>query len=107
MWSRFNAVRCLIFAILTVSGTPGLHAQERPLEEIGVITSVDTARSIITVDQRRLQITGETVMSSEGGGTRTARISKSWIGYQVAMETQEGGNTLPVITQIHFFEQQP
>ena len=70
-----------------------------PLEEIGVITEVSPATSTISVDDRKLKVTTATRVTADDPGLAYSRVSRSWLGRHVGMDTNAG-----VIRQLHIFD---
>ncbi|MCZ4306609.1 hypothetical protein O4G98_17905 [Zoogloeaceae bacterium G21618-S1] len=88
-----------LFGLLSV----GANAQERPLEEIGVIKSVSPATSTIVVGDRKLLITTATKITADDRNLAYSPVSSAWVGKQIAMETNADSQGNIVVVELHLF----
>ncbi|HPR06068.1 MAG TPA: hypothetical protein PK620_05825 [Denitromonas sp.] len=88
-----------LFGLLSV----GANAQERPLEEIGIIKAVSPAASTIVVGDRKLKITTATKVTADDRSLAYSPVSSAWVGKQIAMETNPDGQGNILVVELHLF----
>ncbi len=100
-----GALRTTLLAIGLMLTGPAVAQSDMvlPLEEIGVVRQVDASRSMITVDNRKLQVTTATQVTADDPNLRFSRVSEAWLGRQVGMETNIAPDGTTVIVKLHIF----
>lgn len=93
----------LTFASMIGLLSLGAIAQERPLEEIGIIKAVSPATSTIVVGDRKLKVTTATKVTADDRGLAYSPVSPAWVGKQIAMETNADGQGNTVVVELHLF----
>lgn len=78
-------------------------AQQRPLEEIGIIKAVSPATSTIVVGDRKLKVTTATKITADERGLAFSPVSAAWVGKQVSMETGADNLGNIVVVEMHIF----
>lgn len=81
----------------------GASAQERPLEEVGVIKSVSPATSTIMVGERKLMVTTATKVTADDRNLAYSPVSQAWVGKQIAMETDTDQLGNVFVVELHLF----
>ncbi|WP_323003093.1 hypothetical protein [Denitromonas sp.] len=98
-----TSLRRIALASLLGLASLGASAQERPLEEVGVIKSVSPATSTIVVGDRKLMVTTATKVTADDRNLAFSPMSSAWVGKQIAMETDIDQQGNVVVVELHLF----
>ena len=103
----YSRLKRLAAGLLLVAGAHAYAGDSgemnNPLEEAGVIRSIDSASGTITIGTLTMRLSDSLQVSAGEGDIRDLRFSLSWVGQKVGYLWYENEKGQNILTHLHFF----